>query len=80
MYIESVPPIDVFHCDVLKWNKSIKNSFIENFNNFFKQDIYCFMEPTNIKLKKFASMLGFKHYKDFVGLDNVSYSLFLRRQ
>lgn len=81
-YLENVVGNIVFHCDVYKWTKSIKVSLLKDFNNLcysIKKDIFCFMEPTNIKLKKFAGLLGFIKFKDFTGTDGVSYTLFIRR-
>lgn len=81
-YVELVNDNIVFHCDVYKWTKSIRVKLVKDFNSFcsyINNNIYCFMEPTNVKLKKFAHLLGFVKFKDFTGTDGVSYTLFIRR-
>ena len=82
MYFEFFEGNNVFHCDVNKWNKSIKKSLIDDFNtlcSIYRKNIFCFMQPNNTKLRKFANMLGFVKFQDFIGTDGVEYTLFIRR-
>ena len=82
LYFEFINRVPVFHCDVFKWNKSVKINLIKDFNILCsqqKKDVYCFMEPSNTKLMKFARLLGFEHFKKFTGTDEMPYLLFLRR-
>lgn len=82
LYFEFIDQVPILHCDVFKWNKSVKLDLLNAFNTLcteHKKDVYCFMEPSNTKLRKFAGLLGFEHFKDFTGTDGMPYILFIRR-
>jgi len=81
-YFEHFESQNVFHCDVFKWNKTVKKALLKDFDllcSIYRKDIYCLSEPTNSKLLKFAALLGFSKFTNFLGTDGVLYTLFIRR-
>lgn len=70
-----------FHTDVRKWTPTIKKQYITDLdvlqflsNCYF----YALIEDSNTKLKKFASMIGFKQERPILGQDNKMYNIYGR--
>lgn len=66
-------PIYMTHCDVHKWNKTVKQSLQQDSKELFeKQDkpVVCCHHAADKKHYKFITMMGFKPLFDEVTIEN----------
>lgn len=81
LYLESYNNNSFIHCDCLKWNKSIKESLIDDVEKFVtihRKPIFAIHEIADLKHLKFLKILGFVHHSDFKGMDNIMRQLFVK--
>ena len=77
LYIEHHAGVQFIHCDCYRWTKTVKLRMIEDLNQM--SDLYGIHEIGDKKHEKFLATLGFKFFKDFVGLDGKPRQIFVRR-
>jgi len=66
-------PIYMTHCDVFKWNKSVKSSLQKDSKDLFEKQnkpVVCCHYKEDKKHLKFIKMMGFKPLFDEVILEN----------
>jgi hypothetical protein len=62
------------HCDVFKWNKTIKESFNKSWNSVAASHggpIYALHDFHDRKHQKFLQLCGFKRFKQLPGLKEI---------
>ena len=72
MYLEYFAGMHWFHTDVFKWNKEVKNKFLEDLNllqYLVGTPLVALVEEDNTKLAKFGQVTGWK-YLEPLRLDN----------
>ena len=75
IFYNTIYPVIVVHCDVVKWNKSIRNLLkIDSFNLFNKQTkpILALHNKSDNKHMKFLNIMGFTQYIDEVTIEDGS--------
>lgn len=68
-----------FHTDVLKWTPEVKQEFIKDLNTLqtlVTVPLVALID--NIKLAKFAKIIGFKYEQPYKGRDNEIYQIYSR--
>lgn len=67
-YVETEGIIVIFfHCDVFNWNKETRNKLINKCSSLFRLQethICAAIDKDDVKLKKFAKLIGFKEFKE----------------
>ena len=78
IFYNKIYPVIVVHCDVVKWNKTIRNLLkTDSFNLFNKQikPIIALHNKSDNKHMKFLTIMGFKPYMNEVTSKNGSKSM-----
>lgn len=83
LYLEFAFKSTFIHCDCFKWNKTVKKNLLEDLQKLSQlrtEPLFAIHEIDDKKHLKFITMLGFKHFMDFIGADNKMRQLFVRNQ
>ena len=79
MFLEFFGGMLWFHTDVFKWTPVIKEEFIKDLNTLQTLvNVPLVALIDNIKLAKFAKIIGFKYEQPFKGNDNEIYQIYSR--
>lgn len=79
MYLELCEAMLWFHTDVHRWTKKIKKDFIKDLDTLQTLvNVPLVALVDNIKLAKFAELIGFKYEQPFKGIDNEIYQIYSR--
>lgn len=79
MFLEFFAGMLWFHTDVFKWTPEVKEDFIKDLNTLQTLvNVPLLALIDNIKLAKFAKIIGFKYKQPFKGNDNEIYQLYSR--
>ena len=79
LYLEPTEFCLFIHCDVFKWNKTIKTKLKHDLNrmqSLVNEDLYA--AYISEKTIKFAKLFGFKHYTDFTDDEGEEVSMYRR--
>lgn len=82
MYIEKYEGQNFFHTDIYKWNKTVRNDFIRDFQTL-KQDfpiLYAMPYESDDKMIKFGALLGFHIIAEIPCLDGVTRKVFMLKE
>ena len=81
IFYNKIYPIIVVHCDVFKWNKSIRNSLKKDSYNLFNKQIkpiIALHDKSDNKHMKFLTIMGFNPYMyDVTSKDGSKSMLFI---
>lgn len=79
MYLELYEGMLWFHTDVRRWTNKIKKDFIKDLNTLQTLvNVPLVAMIDNIKLAKFAELIGFKYEQPFKGRNNEIYQIYSR--
>ena len=79
MFLELFEGMLWFHTDVHKWSQKIKKDFIKDLDTLHTLvSIPLLALIDNMKLAKFAEIIGFKYEQPFKGRDNEIYQIYSR--
>lgn len=79
MYLEFCEGMLWFHTDVHRWTNEVKKDFIKDLDTLHTLvSIPLVALIDNIKLAKFAELIGFKYEQPFKGSDNEIYQIYSR--
>jgi hypothetical protein len=79
MYLELHEAALWFHTDVHKWSQEVKKDFIKDLDTLHTLvSIPLLALIDNMKLAKFAEIIGFKYEQPFKGRDNEIYQIYSR--
>jgi len=79
MFLEFFEGMLWFHTDVYKWTNEVKRNFIKDLDTLHTLvSIPLLALIDNMKLAKFAEIIGFKYEQPFKGRDNEIYQIYSR--
>ena len=79
MYLELHDAALWFHTDVHKWSQEVKKDFIKDLDTLHTLvSIPLLALIDNMKLAKFAEIIGIKYEQPFTGRDNEIYQIYSR--
>lgn len=79
MFLEFFEGMLWFHTDVHKWTNEVKRNFIKDLDTLQTLvNVPLVALIDNIKLAKFAELIGFKYEQPFKGRDNEIYQIYSR--
>jgi len=79
MFLEFFEGMLWFHTDVHKWTNEVKRNFIKDLDTLQTLvNVPLVALIDNIKLAKFAEIIGFKYEQPFKGRDNEIYQIYSR--
>lgn len=73
IYYENYEGSTFYHCDVYKWDKDVRNKYLDVHNKLVKahnNPLYALVD--NKKLAKFAFLIGFKPYQEVSCTDGLT--------
>ena len=80
LYLEPTEFYLFIHCDVFKWNKTIKTKLkydLDRMQSLVNEDLYA--AYISEKTIKFAKLFGFKHYDTFTDAEGRTVPVYWRR-
>jgi len=81
IYLEYFNEMYWLHTDVFKWSTKIKKEYLKELDTLLRllnNTIYSLIEEENIKLSKFAEVIGFKDFKYLQSKENNLYRIYTR--
>ena len=82
MYIEPHDGLLFFHTDIHRWNKTVRNDFLDDFNTLIKDfpTLYAVPYEADNKMVKFGTLLGFEVIEEAVCDDGVKRKIFMLKE
>lgn len=81
MYLEFFAGMHWFHTDVFKWNKEVKQKFLEDLNllqYLVGTPLVALVEEDNTKLAKFGKATGWELFDKLIDSNNKQHDIYKR--